>query len=844
MADPYKIATSQYIVQSVSETASGVSGNLRLLDGTGGPYGKDIQNLKFNITYVSDSILRVKITDLEGKRWQAEQYVLKKEVLSRRISAKQSKKYAIEVAQTGQSFYFTINRVGSSIPVFTTKGLPFVFSDQYISIGTTLFSTQTGDAPNIYGFGERIDRMSLNITNNEYVMWNNDNGNQEKMNLYGSHPFYLQAGTYSNAHGAFLLNTNAMSVRIEFNNNAKYIQYQTIGGILDFYFFLGPTAEQVIQQYHSIIGKPYLPPLWSMGFHQCRWGYRTLDEVQKVVAGYDANQLPLEVMWTDIDYMYKYWDFTFDPDRYPINDVRQFVTNELHNKGRKYVVIVDPGIPILDLNKETYEPLELGLSLDIFVKGANSSNYVNHVVWPGNCYFPDMTHPKFKNQYWKPVIHGFLSTINLDGLWTDMNEPATLDFFVPAQNSLNFPPFVPGGDNEPLYHKSIDLDSQMSASTHYNAHNLYGFLESIATAEALQSYYGKRSFVLSRSSYAGSGAYVSHWTGDNDSTFESLRSSIPSIILNGMFGFAHVGSDIGGFNQNTTKELLIRWMQVGSMYPFSRNHNAIGNRPQEPFAFDQETTDISRKFITNRYRLLPYLYTTMAQVSMNGGLAARPLFFSFPNEKSTYTIEEQFMYGEALLVSPALYYSQTVVTAYFPKAVWYDFFNGKLQTNTGGVTIQLPADLHTMPISIKGGSIVPTQTPGMNTVQQLLNPYQLIVALDANQTASGMLYLDDGETLDTLEDQLYTTIQYSVSSNSKTYSFKGIPTNLGYNNAKQLILDQVIMYGLNNGNSVNSVIVNGAAINTFTFDYSDRVLKIVGLNLSITSILNVQIIMT
>ena len=317
--------------------------------------------------------------------------------------------------------------------------------------------------------------------------------NQPHMNLYGSHPFFLYSGPSSPSFGVFLLNSNAMSVRTEFNNQNKYLQYQVIGGVLDFYFFLGPSSQDVIQQYHSIIGKPYLPPKFALGFHQCRWGYNSLDEIKKVVAGYEANNLPLDAIWTDIDYMDKYRDFTFDPDRFPIQDMIQFVS-DLHKKGKKYILIVDPGIPVVNLNQEKYEPLELGLSLDIFIKNGNNNSYVNRDVWPGQCYFPDMTNPKFKDYFWKPLIHKFLSTLNIDGLWTDMNEPAVLKTYTPNQNKWNYPPFVPRSPavhdpNEPIFHRTIDMDSRMHASIHYNVHNLYSHLESIATSEALQDFY-------------------------------------------------------------------------------------------------------------------------------------------------------------------------------------------------------------------------------------------------------------------------------------------------------------------------------------------------------------------
>jgi len=242
-------------------------------------------------------------------------------------------------------------------------------------------------------------------------MWNLDNLNTFNENLYGTHPFYMQY--FSNtgrAHGVFLFNSNAMDVTMSEND----LTWKTIGGIIDLYIFTGPTPQDVTEQYHELIGKPYMPPFWSLGWHQCRYGYKNIDEVKTVYEKYTQYGIPLDTMWNDIDYMDGFRDFTTDPVRYPKQQVRQFVS-QLNANNQHYVVIVDPGIK----HEPGYAPYDIGKQLNIFIKKNDGVNDIVNTVWAGNCTFPDFSNPKTL-PYWESLVEKFHAEIPVSGLWLDM----------------------------------------------------------------------------------------------------------------------------------------------------------------------------------------------------------------------------------------------------------------------------------------------------------------------------------------------------------------------------------------------------------------------------------------
>ncbi|XP_037648431.1 lysosomal alpha-glucosidase isoform X1 [Sebastes umbrosus] len=776
---------------------------------------RDISTLHLEVIEEAAGCLHLTLKDPSSQRYEVK---LPAGVPQSKADTQQDALYTTEYQS--DPFGFIVRRKSNGRVIMNTTVAPLLFADQYLQLSTSLASSL------VSGLGEHYTSLLLDLNWTSLTLWNRDMAPHTDANLYGSHPFYIVQEEDSMAHGVFLLNSNAIEVMLQ---PTPALTWLAIGGVLDLYVFLGPDPQSVLRQYLQLIGYPMMPPYWSLGFHLCRWGYTTSITTRHVAQRMHNAKFPMDVQWNDLDYANKCRVFTFDPWRF--GDLPEMV-EEFHKGGMKYILILDPGISSTSPHG-TYSPFDDGLKRDVFIKNATGQILIGK-VWPGPTAFPDFTNPETR-RWWEDCIRDFHSKVPVDGLWIDMNEPAS---FVQGSvegcpdSDLENPPYTPRVVGGRLNSGTLCMSAQQKLSTHYNLHNMYGLTEAYATHSALVKVRGKRPFVLSRSSFPGIGRFSGVWTGDVRSDWEQLRYSIPAVLQFSLFGVPLVGADICGFGGNTTEELCVRWMQLGAFYPFMRNHNDALNAPQEPYVFGQKAQAAMRSALNLRYSLLPFLYTLFHHAHTSADTVARPLFVEFPSDPNSQTIDRQFLWGSSLLISPVLEQGVVELAAYLPSGTWYSLHNGEPFYSKGQYLL-LPAPLDTINVHVREGHIIPQQEPALTTSASRRNPFFLTVALSAGGWARGDLFWDDGDALHTFEMGNYCYVIF-IAGQSQVVSD---PRRL--NGALDgLVLGGLQVFGV--PSPPLYVLANGDKVRDFTYRSDTKVLTVTGLALPMYKVFTVQ----
>ncbi len=586
--------------------------------------------------------------------------------------------------------------------------------------GTVAAFKKFGFNEHFYGLGEKAAR--LDKRRGSFTMWNSDTPGyvEGRDPIYQSIPFYLGLDS-GKAYGVFF--DNSYKTSFDFGASSQnYASFSSEGGELNYYFFYGPSLKTIVSRYTELTGRPFMPPKWALGNQQSRWSYYPDSVVEKVVDAYRKNDLPLDVIHLDIDYMDGYRVFTWDKTRFP--DPKGLITR-LQKKGVKTVTIIDPGVK--HDPKSNYSVFKEGIEKDFFLKRQDKSVYIGK-VWPGESVFVDYTKDAARN--WWGDLHQVLTNAGVAGIWNDMNEPA--DFFDQTGERQKDVVSEDGGEN----------------SLHAKNRNVFGMLMSRATHEGLSRLRPKqRPYVITRAGYAGVQRYSTMWTGDGVTSWESLALSIPMFQTLGLSGESFVGADIPGFqNARASGELAARWYQVGFLAPFCRNHQIRDGYDHEPFRYPKLYQDIVRKYLKLRYRLMPFLYTLLEESHRTGLPLFRPLVLNYQTDPNVVGLDDEFILGEDLLAAPILSAGKEQRLVYLPEGEWLDFWTHK--RFKGGQFITAVAPLETTPLYLRAGSIVP-MGPEMNFIgEKASDPLTLVISLDASGKATGSLYEDDGESLD------------------------------------------------------------------------------------------------
>jgi len=528
-----------------------------------------------------------------------------------------------------------------------------------------------------YGMGDKP--VQSNLRGKRFENWATDSYAFERHTdpIYKTIPFYTALHD-KKAYGIFF--DNSFRSFFDFCHEQRHItSFWAQGGEMNYYFIYGPKMIDVVASYSDLTGAPELPPLWTLGFHQCKWSYYPESKVKEVARRFRELQIPCDAIYLDIDYMEGFRCFTWNKEHFP--NPKKMV-KELMDDGFKTVAIIDPGIKI----DEDYSIYKEGIENDYFCKRADGP-YMKGKVWPGECYFPDYTNPKVR-KWWSGLFKELIDEIGVKGVWNDMNEPAVME--VPNKT---FP-------------DDVRHDYDGNPCSHRKAHNIYGMQMAKATYEGLKKYsYPKRPFVITRSAYSGTQRYTSTWTGDNIATWDHLWIANIQAQRMSLSGYSFVGSDIGGFAEQPTGELYTRWIQLGVFHPFCRAHSSGDHGNQEPWSFDEDVIDIVRKFIELRYTLLPYIYTAFWRYINEGVPIVKSLVLFDQDDHQTYDRNDEFIFGEKILVCPVMEPNAQGRRMYLPIGNWYDFWTDEFVK--GGKEMRVEADIDSMPIFIKEGAIIP-----------------------------------------------------------------------------------------------------------------------------------------
>uniref|UniRef100_A0A452ESN0 Maltase-glucoamylase 2 (putative) n=1 Tax=Capra hircus TaxID=9925 RepID=A0A452ESN0_CAPHI len=795
----------------VNNTSTGYAARLRRLPSPS-LFGYDVTDTLFTAEPQTSNRFHFKITDFNNMRYEVPHENVK---LFDGNADASTLSYHLEVSY--KPFSIKIMRTSNKRVLLDTSIGPLQFAQQYLQLSMRLPSA------NVYGLGEHVHQQYRhNMTWKTWPIFTRDATPTEGMiNLYGAHTFFLcLEDTSGFSFGVFLMNSNAMEVTLQ---PAPAVTYRTIGGILDFYVFLGNTPEQVVQEYLELVGRPFLPPYWSLGFQLSRRNYGGIDGLKNVVNRTREAEIPYDVQYSDIDYMDEKKGFTIDGVAF--HGLSDFA-KELHQNGLKYVIIMNPGI----LNNSDYQPYVNGSRKGVWILG--NKGFAVGQAYPGWTVFPDFTNSDC-TEWWKEQFSEFYKTLEFDGVWIEMDEVSS---FLQSSdqdcelNNFNFPPFKPRVLDHLLFARTLCMDTEFREGLHYDVHSLYGYTMARATDAAMETIFPKkRHFILSRSTFAGSGKFAAHWLGDNAARWDDLRWSIPGILEFNLFGIPMVGANICGYTENVTEELCRRWMQLGAFYPLSRNHNGPGFRDQDPAAFSENNAmllESSRYYLNIRYTLLPYLYTLFYRAHTLGETVARPLVHEFYQDPATWEVHEQFLWGPALLITPVLYEGLNYARAYIPDAIWYDYETQvAIEWRKQFVELLLPGDR--IGLHLRGGYIFPIQRPNTTTEASRKNSLGLIIALDSKREANGELYWDDGVSKDAVTENNYILYNFSITSNR----LQATIIHANYTDPDKLTFTDIMILGMDKEPTNFTVSLNDAttSISNVVYTESTKVVNITDL---------------
>ncbi len=616
-------------------------------------------------------------------------------------------------------------------------------------------SKKTTKNESFFGLGDKSSK--LNLRGKKFENWNTDSFLYDEKTdpLYRTIPFYYGL---KNGLGYGIFMDNSFRSHFDFDSKKKgSATFSADGGEMNYYFFYGPEMLSVAQQYTQLTGKPELPPIWALGFHQCRFSYYPESRVKQIAKEFRSRKIPCDAIYLDIDYMDGFRCFTWSKDYFPKPTE---MVRELREQGFKTIVMIDPGLKVDD----NYAIYAEGKKRDYYCKRPDGDLMIGP-VWPSDCVFPDFTNPVVRS-WWGHLYASLYSRNKIAGFWNDMNEPAVFKI-----DKKTFP-------------EEVRHYFEGQTASHAKMHNIYGMQMSRATFEGLLKLKKhRRPFVITRATYSGGQRYSSVWTGDNTSNWKHLQIANIQCQRLSISGFSFVGSDVGGFAEQPTGEIFVRWLQLGIFHPLYRVHSIGENTEgdaeikdneekeesvavltnQEPWSFGDQYTKLAKYAIELRYQLLPYIYTAFWQYKEDGTPMIKSMSFYDQEDSKLIKSEREFIFGNQLLISPVIKKGKSKQKLYLPKGLWYHYWS--TQAYMGNQKIKIASPLSQIPIFIKAGSVIPHYPIRQSTDEKPVDELTLHVYYK-NGLTNSQLYEDAGDGFD-YKKEIYSLKDYQFSGSEQ-----------------------------------------------------------------------------
>ncbi|OMJ85029.1 hypothetical protein SteCoe_13751 [Stentor coeruleus] len=684
-----------YRLGPITYSSDNIVATLNLESQGNQPFGVNLHPLRLEAVFVDKDIVRIIIRDAAKKQWMVNDFNF-------------TTKYSINLYEFSISQYpfsFQIKRKSDGYAVFDSAGMGFYFSERYLEIETI---AQEGRY--ILGLGERKGNIVLDDIEKNYSMWPNSESP-------GHHPFYVELST-KGAHGVFLHNFNAMEIQ----NSKKSVKFKAAGGIIDLFVFLGNNGEEVVRNFHKIIGLPELPPFWSLGYFIGKKGLDKTENVVSLVEKYENKAFPLDGIIINDDYLEISESFTVSSKYENAKDM----IDKLHFKNKYFIAEVKSAITI-----DSWAGRQAMSSL--LPLGVNSSlGLASYIDWYSSDALTD----------WHNLLTNLTSKIPLDGFWLTENSISSYHHVEKDSISLPFTPKNMILENGTLPLKTLHRNNFKEI----DLHSLWGSQQVVATRNFNEIL---RPFIISENTRPGIKAY--HLFKEFSSNWEDYRSSIFSVAAFDMFG-VRSGASVCGTTGLITNELCKRWHQLGIFYPFFAHYRSEAEDSGWPSAIDKDV----KKCIYTRYALSMYIYSLFFETSLNGGSIFRPMILEFYDE-TMKNYPGQIMLGGALFGIFALYSSNQFMTVYLPSPRWYNLNTGEIFSVKGIQSIDTGPDGL---ILLRAGYIIPYQTVDSETsIQEMRRkPIEIIVGLDGDFSAKGVFYVDDGLSTDSIKNKKFTKI--------------------------------------------------------------------------------------